>query len=225
MSSSDKFPNGLFLRRGVQALNLQSFESWYPSLCPYSIISGPVRKAFSLLIAVHFLPQNTLKNSVLQATIKETTPSKIWQSVAYIPRKRFLTSKTFGAWWQEAPQLQFNQEGFIMTNYECECTVCRAVRQIHFENGPYPEYGDLFSFYCSSCGAETPFTRVLTRKTRAEVRRRQAEQDLRNTIVERCAFYGFSCRFLYQSVIVTTNLADWCLIRYNKLRKLKKAKK
>ena len=103
-----------------------------------------------------------------------------------------------------------------MTNYECECTVCRAVRQIHFENGPYPEYGDLFSFYCSSCGAETPFTRVLTRKTRAEVRRRQAEQDLRNTIVERCAFYGFSCRFLYQSVIVTTNLADWCFDYHQK---------
>ena len=53
-------------------------------------------------------------------------------------------------------------------------------------------------------------TRVLTRKAAAELRRRQAEADLRQSILDRCAEYGFQCRFLYQSVIITTPLADWC---------------
>ena len=53
-------------------------------------------------------------------------------------------------------------------------------------------------------------TRVLTRKAAAELRRRQAEADLRQSILDRCAEYGFQCRFLYQSVIITTPLSDWC---------------
>ena len=36
------------------------------------------------------------------------------------------------------------------------------------------------------------------------------EQELRQSIVERASQYGFSCRFLYQSVVITTPLADWC---------------
>ena len=53
-------------------------------------------------------------------------------------------------------------------------------------------------------------TRVLTRKAAAELRRRQAEADLRQSILDRCAEHGFQCRFLYQSVIITTPLSDWC---------------
>ena len=97
-----------------------------------------------------------------------------------------------------------------MTNYECECTLCKTQRQIHFETKPYPEYGDVFPFHCPLCDIETPFTRILTRKTRAEVRAKQEEQNLQHTIIERCTYYGFQYRFLYQSVIVTTNLSDWC---------------
>ena len=52
--------------------------------------------------------------------------------------------------------------------------------------------------------------RVLTRKAAAELRRRQAEADLRRSILDRCAEHGFQCRFLYQSVIITTPLSDWC---------------
>lgn len=52
--------------------------------------------------------------------------------------------------------------------------------------------------------------RTLTRKTATELRRRQEEDNLRNSISDRAAQYGFQCRFLHQSVIVTTPLGDWC---------------
>ena len=97
-----------------------------------------------------------------------------------------------------------------MRHYECECMNCGAKRQIAFKVEPYPEIGDVFIFACSSCGEETQHTRSLTQKAAAELRRKQQEADLRNSIVEKCSAYGFKCRFLYQSVIVTTNLADWC---------------
>ena len=44
----------------------------------------------------------------------------------------------------------------------------------------------------------------------AELRREQQEEELRDSIVRKCEELGFKCRFLYQSVIVTTPLADWC---------------
>ena len=44
----------------------------------------------------------------------------------------------------------------------------------------------------------------------AELRRRQEEAALRRSILDRCAEHGFQCRFLYQSVIITTPLSDWC---------------
>ena len=97
-----------------------------------------------------------------------------------------------------------------MRHYECECMKCGAKHQIAFKDEPYPEIGDVFVFACSSCGEETQHTRSLTRKAAAELRRKQQETDLRNSIAEKCSEYGFNCRFLYQSVIVTTNLADWC---------------
>lgn len=95
---------------------------------------------------------------------------------------------------------------------------CCTKRQVPFRDEPYPEYGDIFLHTCSVCKEETRHTRVLTRKTVSEIRRKQQEEDLRNSIVEKCAEYGFRCRFLYQSVIVTTNLADWCF-DYHESRK------
>lgn len=63
-------------------------------------------------------------------------------------------------------------------------------------------------------------TRVLTRKTQAELRRRQEEEDLKKSISDQCARHGFTCRFLYQSVIITTPLADWCFDYHEKYKTL-----
>ena len=97
-----------------------------------------------------------------------------------------------------------------MRHYECECLKCGRKAQIAFQAEPYPEIGETFVRFCPSCSEETQMTRVLTKKAAAELRRRQAEADLRQSILDRCAEYGFQCRFLYQSVIITTPLSDWC---------------
>lgn len=97
-----------------------------------------------------------------------------------------------------------------MRQYECECTVCGTKKSVAFREEPYPEYGDIFSLFCTNCNTETRHTRTLTRKTAAELRRKAEEENLRQTILDKCAEYGFSVRFLYQSVIITTPLADWC---------------
>ena len=73
-----------------------------------------------------------------------------------------------------------------------------------------PSYGEEFLRFCKICEKETLFTRTLTRKTAKELQRQKAEQDLRQTIIDCCNSYHFQYRFLYQSVIVTTPLADWC---------------
>ena len=67
---------------------------------------------------------------------------------------------------------------------------------------------------------KTIHTRVLTRKTQAELRRRQEEEDLKKSISDQCARHGFTCRFLYQSVIITTPLADWCFDYHEKYKTL-----
>ncbi len=97
-----------------------------------------------------------------------------------------------------------------MRHFECECLKCSRKAQIAFPSEPYPEIGEVFSRFCPSCSAETQMTRVLTKKAAAELRRKQEEADLRQSILDRCAEYGFQCRFLYQSVIITTPMSDWC---------------
>lgn len=97
-----------------------------------------------------------------------------------------------------------------MRHYECECLKCGRKAQIAFPSEPYPEIGEAFVRFCPSCSEETQMQRVLTRKAAAELRRRQAEADLRQSILDRCAEYGFQFRFLYQSVIITTLLSGWC---------------
>ena len=97
-----------------------------------------------------------------------------------------------------------------MRHYECECLKCGRKAQIAFPSEPYPEIGEAFLRSCPSCSEETQMQRVLTRKAAAELRRIQAEADLRQSILDRCAEYGFQCRFLFQSVIITTPLSDWC---------------
>ena len=97
-----------------------------------------------------------------------------------------------------------------MRHYECECLKCGRKAQIAFPSEPYPEIGEAFVRFCPSCSEETQMQRVLTRKAAAALRRRQAEADLRQSILDRCAEYGFQFRFLYQSVIITTLLSGWC---------------
>ena len=97
-----------------------------------------------------------------------------------------------------------------MRHYECKCLRCENKRNIVFREEPFPEIGEEFMSFCSNCGTETHQTRVLTKKAAAELRRQQQEQALRDSIVQKCEEFGLQCRFLYQSVIVTTPLSDWC---------------
>ena len=93
-------------------------------------------------------------------------------------------------------------------------------RQRQFKEEPYPEYGEVFVAHCKVCDSDQNHTRVLTRKTQAELRRRQEEEDLKKSISDQCARHGFTCRFLYQSVIITTPLADWCFDYHEKYKTL-----
>lgn len=97
-----------------------------------------------------------------------------------------------------------------MRQYECECLACGIKKQIAFKSEPYPQYGETFLKYCTACEADTSHTRALTKRTTAELRAVEREQALRQSIVSKCSEYGFQHRFLYQSVIITTPLSDWC---------------
>lgn len=96
-----------------------------------------------------------------------------------------------------------------MRQYECKCLNCGRKRQIAFAE-PYPQFEETFTKYCASCAADTAHTRVLTKKTASELRAAAYENALRQSIIDKCIEKGFKCRFLYQSVIITTHLADWC---------------
>ena len=97
-----------------------------------------------------------------------------------------------------------------MRHYECQCGICKTRLQIAFSGEPYPEPGDTLTHRCSVCRQDTVFTRTLTKKALAQQRSDQAEQALRQEITRLCSGHGFRCRFLYQSVIITTDLSDWC---------------
>lgn len=100
--------------------------------------------------------------------------------------------------------------GILLRHYESECTVCSRKTQVAFSAEPYPEYGDRFQHFCPVCETETEHRRTLTRKTATELRRKLEEQQRRDEVVALCEKEGFSCRFLHQSVIITTELSDWC---------------
>ena len=95
-----------------------------------------------------------------------------------------------------------------MREYLCECLNCHNQHPVRFEE-PFPKAGDVFEHVCKTCGCITKQTRVLTRKARAEMRTKEAERELRQSIVEKCESYGFQCRFLYESVIITTPISSW----------------
>lgn len=97
-----------------------------------------------------------------------------------------------------------------MRQYECECLSCGQKRQTAFKSEPYPQYGENFTHYCTKCRADTPHTRVLTKKTAVELRAVERERALRQSIADKCSEHGFKPRFVYQSVVITTPLSDWC---------------
>lgn len=95
-----------------------------------------------------------------------------------------------------------------MRQYMCYCLKCSAQVQILFAE-PYPEYGEQFIRHCSHCGEDTVHTLVLTKKIASELHRQEEEKQLKNRITARCEQYGFTCRFLYESVIITTPISSW----------------
>ena len=97
-----------------------------------------------------------------------------------------------------------------MRQYLCECQKCKTKNNLQFSAEPYPEFEDQFDALCKVCGTKTPHRRVLTRKTRSELHRIQMENELRKSIANECAKHGFKHRFVGESVVITTPLADWC---------------
>lgn len=96
-----------------------------------------------------------------------------------------------------------------MRQYLCECSICKKQYHMHFEGEPFPILGDSFPHQCLNCGKETLFQRVATRKARSELRAIEEEQALTEAISDECRRLGFTCRFLYQSVVIQTPVAHW----------------
>lgn len=93
---------------------------------------------------------------------------------------------------------------------ECQCCHCGRKTQILFAEEPIPDPKQEFHYFCKNCETHTVHQRVLNKKTLAEIRKVQEEEALRQVIIDKCNEYGIQYRFLYQSVIVTTHLSDWC---------------
>ena len=102
--------------------------------------------------------------------------------------------------------------------YECVCEKCHKTTSITFKSEPFPEIGEVFNFQCKICGENTAHTRVLTRKAMSELKQVDAEKALKNNIEALCAQHNFTCRFLYQSVIIQTAISSWCF-DYHKSKK------
>jgi len=96
-----------------------------------------------------------------------------------------------------------------MKAFECMCSECGYITQVTFTNYEYPQLGVQFESYCRQCEADTGFVRVPTRKALAEQKRQYEEQVIQKKIKELCEQYGFGCRFVYQSVVITTPIAEW----------------
>ena len=95
-------------------------------------------------------------------------------------------------------------------HYVCECTACSTQNLLQAEEDPYLFLGEQFELACRHCRQLTLHRRVLTRKQRSELNRILAERALKKSIEDKCAEHGFNCRFVYQSVVITTPVADWC---------------
>ena len=107
-----------------------------------------------------------------------------------------------------------------MRQHLCTCLKCGGQNHLNFEE-PYPKYGDQFIRCCKHCGADTPQTIAMTRKVATELRKQAAEKELKHSITQYCARYGFTCRFLYESVIITTPISSWQFQYHNSRKTLR----
>lgn len=107
-----------------------------------------------------------------------------------------------------------------MRHYECECLSCHRKQQLAF-NEQSPEYGDHFIRFCKFCQKESTFTRALTRKTQAELRRMQDEANLQTAICDYCKKYGLNCKFYLESAIITTPASMWSFNYHDKEKALR----
>ena len=98
----------------------------------------------------------------------------------------------------------------MIYHYLCECQICKTRNLLQFDEDPYLVYGEQFNAACNLCRKETTHLRIMTRKQRSQLNQIIAERDLKQSIIDKCSEYGFECRFVYQSVVITTPLADWC---------------
>lgn len=106
-----------------------------------------------------------------------------------------------------------------MRKYLCFCLKCKTERLLDFDE-PFPLYGDVFKSYCQNCLAEEDFTRVLTRKAKAELNIKAEEDTLKKRISDRCALYGFTTRQLFQSIVIQTPKAEWSFDYHKRLKTL-----
>lgn len=97
----------------------------------------------------------------------------------------------------------------MLRQYLCECTVCKKQCNLNFKEEPFPLLGDAFLYQCSNCGTVTQFQRVATRKAVSEIRAIENERALKCAIEKACAQLGFTCSFIYQSVIIKTPISHW----------------
>lgn len=95
-----------------------------------------------------------------------------------------------------------------MRHLMCTCLKCGGQNNMSFDE-PYPQYGEQFVRYCRHCGEDTAQTMTLTKKVATELRKQKAEEELQQSIIDYCKKHGFTCRFLYESVIVTTPISSW----------------
>jgi len=107
-----------------------------------------------------------------------------------------------------------------MRHYLCECMACHTRQQYAFDE-PYPDIGESFLRQCNHCCQMTPHFRVLTRKAMAELRAKEEEATLRQGIAKKCEQMGFTCRFVYESVIVSTPISSWQFDYHRRLKTLR----
>ena len=107
-----------------------------------------------------------------------------------------------------------------MRQYFCECQICHGQRNVILDD-PFPALGSTFSHSCPFCSTVTPHSIILTRKMRTEIRAAEQEAALRQSIIDYCEKYGFTARFLYESVIITTPISSWQFGYHEKLKTLR----
>lgn len=100
----------------------------------------------------------------------------------------------------------------------CQCATCGSRANFTFPSDTCPQYGEHFPHYCTTCACEREHVLVLTRKIATEIRVAEQERQLHDSILALCTHYGFICRFVYQSVLITTPVCNW-FFDYHRPRK------